>query len=108
MTNDTTPASIEADALRAVIAEMRSKEARGAEATEHELGEMADRRTQALEQYDAALASAAQRALERYADLTRPTGEAPGSPSESSHDRQLHLFDQRDHARAAKEGDKHD
>ena len=35
--------------VRAVIAEMRSKEARGAEATEHELGEMADRLTQALE-----------------------------------------------------------
>ncbi len=49
MSTDTTPASIGADALRAVIDEMRSKEARGAEATEHELGEMADRLTQALE-----------------------------------------------------------
>jgi hypothetical protein len=39
--------------VRAVIAEMRSKEARGAEATEHELGEMADRLTQALEAYTA-------------------------------------------------------
>ena len=57
---DATPAPIGADALRAVIDEMRSKEARGAEATEHELGEMADRLTQALDQYDAALASAAQ------------------------------------------------
>lgn len=59
MPNDTAPAPIGADALRAVIDEMRIKEARGAEATEHELGEMADRLTQALDQYDAALASAA-------------------------------------------------
>lgn len=49
----------------------------------------------------------AQMARERHADLTRPTGEAPGSPSESSHDRQLQLVDQRDPARAAKEGDHH-
>lgn len=49
----------------------------------------------------------AQMARERHADLTRPTGEAPGSPSESSHDRQLQLVDQRDPARAAaKEGDR--
>lgn len=59
MPNDTTPTPTGADALRAVIDEMRIKEARGAEATEHELGEMADRLTQALDQYDAALASAA-------------------------------------------------
>lgn len=56
---DTTPAPIGADALRAVIDEMRSKEARGAEATEHELGEMADRLTQALEAYTAQAAPAA-------------------------------------------------
>lgn len=49
----------------------------------------------------------AQMAQERHVDLTRPTGEAPGGPSESSHDLQFHLFDQRDPARAAaKEGDR--
>ena len=46
--------------VRAVIAEMRSKKARGAEATEHELGEMADRLTQALDAYTTQPAPAAQ------------------------------------------------